>query len=183
MTLPGFTAEAGLERNGRRYCGRWRGAGGAVVGPAAPLFTGIIPISNLCERAPWLCFPSPRLTVTYQPPQPPYGQGFPGTLTIEGQNFASDVDVTLNICNCDLNPYQPTVHTSLDRQACLAVPPYTCFTIPGGSFTYSTTQCFCGGGGTGLACDGPPVINQAVVMVKAQDAHGNTANGTTANPC
>jgi hypothetical protein len=177
MTLPGFTAEAGLERSRTRYSGRWGGAGGAMAGPAAPLFTGIIPIRNLCEIAPWLC--GPQLSFSYQRPQ---GQGFPGSLTIEGTNFASDVDVTLNICNCDLDPYQTTVHTSPDRYACLAVPPYTCFTIPGGSFA-TTVQCFCGGGGTGIACGGPPVISGATVMVTAQDAQGNSASGSTGNPC
>jgi hypothetical protein len=180
MNMPGFTAEAGLQRSRNRYCGQWVGAGGDVMAPAAPI-TGIIPILNICEIAPWLCVISPELNVSYQPPQPPEGQGFPGTLTIEGQNFASDVDVTLTICNCDLDPYRTIVHTSQDRYACLAVPPYTCFTIPGGSFT-TTVPCFCGGG-TGIACGGPPVINQATVMVTAQDANGNSASGSTGNPC
>jgi len=182
MTLPGFTAEAGLERSRMRYSARWRRAGGTLLGPAAPLFTGIIPIRNICEIAPWLCVPSPRISVSYRPPQPPYGSGFPGTLTVQGQNFASDVDVTLNICNCDLNPYQTIVHTSPDRYACLAVPPYTCYTIPGGSFT-TAVSCYCGGGGTGLACGGPPVISQALVMVTARDQDGNTAKGSAGNPC
>jgi len=181
MTLPGFTAEAGLQRSRTQYSGQSRGEGGAFVAPAVPI-TAPIQIFNLCQRFPWLCVPSPQLNVSYQPPQPPHGQGFPGTLTIEGQNFASGVDVTLNICNCDLNPYQITAHTSADRMACLAVPPYTCFRIPGGSFT-TAVQCYCGGGGTGLACDGPPVINQPTVMVKAQDVRGDTANASAANPC
>jgi len=70
MTLPRFTAEAGLERSGRRYTGQWLGAGGGPVEPAAPPFTGILPY-NICERAPWLCFPSPQLTVSYQPRNDP----------------------------------------------------------------------------------------------------------------
>jgi hypothetical protein len=176
MTLPGFTAEAGLERTRRQYRGQRRDAGGTVVGPAAPL-TRIIPIRNICEIAPWLC--GPQLSLSYQRPQ---GQGFPGYLTIDGASFATDVDVTLTICNCDLDPYRTTVHTSQDRYACLAVPPYTCYTIPGGSFT-TTVPCYCGGGGTGIACGGPPVINQATVMVEAQDANGNSASGSTGNPC
>lgn len=175
MTLPGFTAVAGMGVTRVRYGGRWRGARTAFAQPAAPMNKGIIPI-NLCERFPWLCVASPQINLSYQ-------GGNPGTLTVQGRNFAPDVDVTLTICNCDLNPYRTTVHSSPDRTACLAVPPYTCFTIPGGNFTTSV-PCFCGGGGTGLACDGPPVINQPVVMVKAQDQHGNAlANGTTANPC
>jgi hypothetical protein len=76
------------------------------------------------------------------------------------------VDVTLTICNCDLNPYRITAHTS----------------ATGGSFT-STVPCNCGPGGTGLACNGPPVINQAIVLVTAQDTHGNTASESAANPC
>ena len=182
MTLPGFTAEAGLKRSHGRYGGKWHGGAGAFAQPAAPIFTGIIPIGNICERAPWLCAISPQLSATYQPPQPPYGPGFPGTLTVSGQNFASNVDVTLNICNCDLDPYQITAHTSPDRWACLAVPPYTCYMIPGGSFT-TAVPCNCGPGGTGIACGGPPVIGTATVLVTAQDANGNTAGGSAGNPC
>jgi hypothetical protein len=119
------------------------------------------------------CVASPQLSVSYRPPQPPEGQGFPGTLSIEGQNFAADVDVTLTICNCDLDPYQLTVHTSPGG-------PFT----PGGSFTATPVTCNCGPGGNGLPCNGPPVINQAIVMVTAQDALGNTlASGSAANPC
>jgi hypothetical protein len=58
------------------------------------------------------CVPPPQISVTYQPPQYPYGHGFPGTLTVTGQNFTRDVDVLLTIDNCDVNPYQFPVHTS-----------------------------------------------------------------------
>jgi hypothetical protein len=108
------------------------------------------------------CVAGPQLSLSYQPPP---GPGFPGTLTVHGQNFASNVFVTLTICNCELNSERLTVQTS-----------------PGGSFTY-TEACGCGPGGTGLACGGPPVINQAIVMVTAQDTHGNSASGSTGNPC
>ena len=106
-----------------------------------------------------------EITVTYQPPQPPLGPGFPGTLTIQGQNFASNVDVALTICNCDLTPFPITAHTSTS-----------------GSFT-TTATCNCGGGGTGLACGGPLTITQAIVLVTAQDTSGNTESGSAANPC
>jgi hypothetical protein len=119
------------------------------------------------------------------PPQPPqinlsYQGGNPGTLTVRGQNFAPDSDITLTICNCDLNASRAIAHTSQNQFVCFKD---HCFPIPGGSFT-TTVACFCGPGGTGIACGGPPVINQSIVMVNAQDGNGNTlANGTTANPC
>ena len=98
-----------------------------------------------------------QLIVTYQPS---------GMLTIEGLHFPSGVDVTMTICNCALDPYRTTVQTS-----------------SGGSFT-TTVPCDCGPGGTGLACGGPLPITQAIVLVTAQDALGNTlASGSAANPC
>jgi hypothetical protein len=171
MSTPGFTAETSLYTSSGQYYGaRASGQDGVGLQPAAPITFG-----NLCQRFPWLCQIQPSLSVTYQPPQPPFGKGFPGTLIITGNNFASNSDVTLTIDNCSAFRERTMVHTSSDRSACLAVPPYTCFTIPGGSFTTSI-QCYCGGTGTPL-CPG------AVACVEAQDASGDKATGTTAIPC
>lgn len=129
MTMPGFSAEAAVYSVKGTYrtmniTGRIKGQEGTVgaltfhpiIGP------GPIPISF-----------QPQLTVTYQPPRPPFGMGFAGTLTIVGQYFAQNIDVSVKVCNCNqFGPFVVDSHTSLDRSACLSVPPYTCFTIPGG---------------------------------------------------
>jgi hypothetical protein len=104
-----------------------------------------------------------QLIVSYEPPQPPSGPGFDGTLTVQGQNFPPEI--TLNICNCG-ETYQFMNMPTLE-----------------GSFT-KQVPCGCGPGGSGLTCNGPKVINQAVVMVTVQDASGNTlACGSAPNPC
>lgn len=178
MTMPGFTAEGSVYKATGRYCGMniaglASGREGAVAALWFRPITGpiILPLQ-----------PPPQITVAYQPPPPPYGSGFPGTLTITGQYFASNVDVKLAVCNCDVDPVVIDAHTSSDRSACLAVPPYNCFTIAGGTFT-ATVSCYCGGGGTLLACDGPGGNAGPVAMVKAVDAVGNIAHGGTAIPC
>jgi hypothetical protein len=51
------------------------------------------------------CALPPQVHVTYQPPQPPYGHGFPGTLTVTGTNFTPGGKVHLRIDNCDAFPY------------------------------------------------------------------------------
>ena len=171
MRTPGFTADTSLYASSGQYYGtRASGQSGPALQPASPITS--ISIWNICARFPWLCQPSPSIKVTYQPP---YGHGFPGTLFITGKNFAPDTDVSLTIDNCDAFRLRTTVHTSVLRQACLAVPPYTCFTIPGGSFT-TTVPCYCGGTGTVL-CPGP------VACVEAQDPVGDTAQGSTAINC
>jgi hypothetical protein len=105
-----------------------------------------------------------ELNVSYQPPQPPLGPNNPGTLTVQGKNFASNVDVTLIVCNCEADANDPVpVHTA-----------------PDGSFNTTITHCFCPSNGNGFACNGPAVIKTAVVMVTATDEFGNTANGSAA---
>jgi len=170
MSTPGFSAETSLYPSRGQYCSATVSGQDGVLQPAS-----WISVIDICARFPSLCQPVPTIKVTYQPPQPPYGEGFPGTLTITGQNFAPDTDVTLTIDNCDFSALRTMVHTSSDRSACLAVPPYTCFTIPGGSFTTSVS-CFCGGSGTVL-CPG------AVACVEAQDLSGDTAEGSTPINC
>lgn len=180
MSAPGFTAEASIYKQAGHYCAKspldWaKGKGGTVAAlNFRPINWPIIfPVQLL-----------PQISVTYQPPQPPFGKGFPGTLTIVGRYFAPDIDVAVTVCNCESDPFpiDPSPHTSPDRSACLAVPPYTCFTIPGGTFT-ATVSCSCGGGGLVAACDGPGGIAGPVAYVKAVDHFGNTADGNTAIPC
>jgi len=185
MSAPGFTAEASVYKvTGHYYAmsirDRARSREGVVATfPMADTgLGGGVAVGTRVTEGPlhsWTLNPIPQINVTYQRPQPPFGQGFPGTLTITGQNFARNVEVTLTIDNCESSRLRTTAYTSPDRFACLAVPPYTCFTIPGGSFT-TTVACYCGGPGTALC----PV---AVACVEARDTSGNIANGTTAIPC
>jgi hypothetical protein len=189
MTLPGFAAETSLYKSSVHY----RLMGASVRSGRVELQQQLPPCDNNClERCLLQCevgFDNRCRSECYfrcctPPPQPPqislsYQGGNPGTLTIQGQNFASDANVQLTICNCHGDPDRTSAHTSQDQFVCFVD---RCFRIPGGSFT-TTIPCVCGPGGLGVQCGGPLVINQPIVLARAQDDHGNMANGTTANPC
>src|SRR6516225_5367031 len=129
MSMPGFTAEASVYKPQERYGAAamesqsrsWQGAVAALF-PIVRIRPWPIPIEI-----------GPKLSVTYSPDPGCHGSNCAGTLTIEGQYFAPDSDVHVTVCNCELDPFpiDPPPRTSVDRSACLAVPPYTCFTIPG----------------------------------------------------
>jgi hypothetical protein len=139
MTIPGFTAEASLFKASRQYhVTRLR-----------------VWSDRVAAAFPW---DPPQLTVSYRP-------GFPGTLTVSGQNFTPDVDVLLTISNCEVNPYQFTVHTTKRFSYCPH--PWNCRYYYGGDFT-TAVGCYCGGTATVEAIDGQS---------------GNTASAAAGLPC
>ena len=83
---------------------------------------------------------------------------------MQGQNFTRDADVLLTISNCEVNPYQFTVHTTKPFSYCPH--PWNCRHYFGGDFT-TAVPCYCGGTAT----------------VEAEDPSGNTANGAANLPC
>jgi hypothetical protein len=145
INMPGFAAAASLYGPSGYYC----------TGKTTTPFNGVV------AAFPW---DPPIINVTYQPPRPPFGRGFPGMLTVTGQNFNSDADVQLTINNCTVNPYRLFVHTSKTLESCRH--PWDCTLYLGGSFSM-TVPCYCGG----------------AAGVEAIDQSGNKANGTTGLPC
>jgi hypothetical protein len=145
MNMPGFTAEASLNGVGRHY--RSRGT----------------PVSRdrIIPAFPW---DPPQINLSYQPP---FISGFAGTLTITGQNFAPDVDLTLTITNCAEGglPCKASAHTSKSFDYCPH--PWSCRRYFGGEF-HTTVPVLCGGDTT----------------VTAQYPFGPViATGTTGLPC
>src|SRR5215813_14889604 len=97
MKVPGFTAEASLYSARRQY----------QVRQIAALSDRVV------AAFPW---DPPQLTsVSYQSPS---GPGFPGTLTVKGQNFTPDADILLTIYNCDAYPLRSSVHTTITVDLC-----------------------------------------------------------------
>jgi hypothetical protein len=147
MNLPGFTAETSLYRSGHHYRSRNSMVSQDLVVPAFP-------------------WDSPQINVRYQPPQPPFGRGFPGTLTITGTNFSPNEDLLLTITNCASGgiPCRTGAHTTKSFSYCNR---WDCRFYFGGEF-HQTVPIFCGGDTT----------------VTVQDPAGNViATGTTSLPC
>jgi len=146
MNMPGFTAEVSFYRAGRRYRSR----------QATPAQDRVVP------AFPW---DPPQINVSYQAPQPPLGEGFPGTLVITGENFAPDAEVTVTADNCSGAFHDRTqVHTSPSFDYCPN--PLFCRHYFGGEFS-ATIPCFCGGASS----------------VTANDTVGNFATGAADLPC
>ncbi len=147
MKLPGFTGEASLYKSNHCYRSR------SIVVSSGP----IVPAFSLNQ---------PQIKVSYQPPQPPYGRGFPGTLRITGQNFAPDVNLLLTITNCAEGDFPVGLVFTLQRAALLPESPELPLLL-WGEFN-KTIPIFCGGDTT----------------VKVQDQAGDVkATGTTSLPC
>jgi hypothetical protein len=148
MTTPGFTAEASLYLSRHSYL----------------THKNAVPSGEIISAG---LFGPPHINVSYQPPPFPQGMGFPGTLTVSGQNFESNAEVTLTINNCDAFPYQVQVLTDGWHEFCYELLGHRfCEISLGGNFT-AAYPCYCGG----------------VASVTAQDLSGNTASGTTNLPC
>jgi len=147
MKVPGFTAEASLYSARRQY----------QVRQIAALSDRVV------AAFPW---DPPQLTsVSYQSPS---GPGFPGTLTVKGQNFTPDADILLTIYNCDAYPLRSSVHTTKSFDLCWPpLHPRYCNRYFGGEFTTSVS-CFCGG-------------RASVESLDLQS--GDTATGGTNLPC
>jgi len=119
------------------------------------------------QVVPAFLWDAPQIKVSYQPPKPPYGRGFPGTLTVTGQNFSPNTDLLLTITNCGGGglPCRTSVHTTQSYFYCPHYP--QCRYYIGGEF-YTTIPIYCGGDTT----------------VTAQDGTGNElAIGATSLPC
>ena len=149
MTRPGFTAEASV------YLSRGSYLAHKTAAPSGEIISAGL-------------FGPAQINVSYQPPPFPYGPGFPGTLTVSGQNFAASTEVTLTITNCDAFPYQVQVPTGAFDVFCYHTPEgfRFCEIDPGGNFS-ATYPCYCGG----------------FASVTAQDPFNNTASGTANLPC
>jgi hypothetical protein len=145
MTMPGFTAEASLNGVSRRYRTHATPVSSDRIIPAGP-------------------GDPPQIKLSYQRPSIP---GFPGLLTITGQNFAADVDVALTLSNCAEGGIscRSSAHTSKPFNYCTH--PWSCHRYLGGEFN-TTVPILCGGDTTVTVQYpfGPPV-----------------ATGTTGIPC
>jgi hypothetical protein len=147
MNMPRFTAEASLNSAGRRYRSLATRASRDGVVPAFP-------------------WDPPQIGVSYQPPRPPFGEGFPGTLKITGQNFAADAAVVVSAGNCSEGGVAVMAEAHTSKSSSYCPNPLHCYYQFGGQFSV-TVPCYCGGDSTATA----------------RDAAGNVATGTVGLPC